>query len=202
VSNSLAGLTRDAGRAAEAARLLDEVIALRRRLADPGLPMGIPLANRAITAMDLGDVLTARRCLAEARALADDDLERARTDCTQADLAIAEGSLDEARALLRDAIPVLRRHEAVSRLVELLDTLAALAVQSSRLPDAVLLVGAADRALADVGSVQVPADVRLRERRVGAALAQVPTADRESMTAAGRRLALDEALDLAIERLL
>ena len=79
VSNSLAGLTRDAGRAAEAARLLDEVIALRRRLADPALPLGIPLVNRAITAMDLGDLSTARRCLAEARELAaDDDLERAR----------------------------------------------------------------------------------------------------------------------------
>ena len=203
VSNSLAGLTRDAGRAEEAAALLDEVIALRRRLASPDLPLGIPLYNRAISAMDLGDLVTARRCLAEARDLAgDDELELARTNISLADLAIAEGSVDQARALLREALPVLRRHGAESRLIELLDTLAALAVQDNVLPDAALLVGAADRAMADVASVQVPADVELRARRVGRALLDLPVADRESMSAAGRRLGLDEALDLATERLL
>ncbi len=202
-SNSLAGLTRDIGRATEAARLLDEVIALRRRLADPDLPMGIPLSNRAITAIDLGDLVTARRCLVEARDLAaGNELERARTGSILADLAIAEGSLDEARALLREALPVLRSHDAESQLIEVLDTMAGLAVQASLLPDAALLVGAADRAMADVGSVQVPADVSLRARRVGAALSRLPAADRESMTAAGRELGLDEALDLAIDRLL
>ena len=171
-SNSLAGLTRDAGRATEAARLLDEVIALRRRLADPDLPMWIPLSNRAITAIDLGDLVTARRCLAEARDLAARRRARAGAERTAPlqTSRIAEGSLDEARTLLRAALPVLRRHDAESRLIELLDTMAALAVQASRLPDAALLVGAADRAMADVGAVQVPADVSLRARRVGDAL--------------------------------
>jgi hypothetical protein len=165
--------------------------------------MGIPLSNRAFAAIDLGDLVTARRCLAEARDLAaDDDLELALTNSSLADLAIAEGSLDQARALLREALPVLRSHDVESRLIELLDTMAALAVQTSRLPDAALLVAAADRAMADVGSVQVPADVSLRARRVGDALSRLPAADLESMTAAGRELGLDEALDLAIDRLL
>ena len=61
VLNSLAGLTRDAGHAAAAAPMVDEVIALRRRLADPALSLRIPLHNRAIVAMDLGDLATARR---------------------------------------------------------------------------------------------------------------------------------------------
>ena len=112
VLNSLAGLTRDAGRAAEAATLVDEVIELRRRLADPSLSLRIPLHNRALVAMDLGDVATARRCLLEERALADgDELELAWVDSTRADLALAEGAADEARALLRRALPVLRSHE-------------------------------------------------------------------------------------------
>ena len=129
VLNSLAGLTRDAGHAAAAAPLVDEVIALRRRLADPALSLRIPLHNRAIVAMDLGDVATARACLAEERDLAaGDELEEAWVDSTLADLAIADGRTDEARSLFRSALPVLRAHEAESRLVELLDSLAALAV--------------------------------------------------------------------------
>ncbi len=135
VLNSLAGLTRDAGRASEAADLVDEVIALRRRLADPALTLRIPLHNRAIVAMDLGDLPTARRCLAEERELAaGDELEEAWVDSTLADLAIADGNAEEARSLLRRALPVLREHDAESRLVELLDSLAALAVSTVGFP--------------------------------------------------------------------
>jgi hypothetical protein len=94
-------------------------------------------------------------------------------------------------------LPVLRTHGAESRLVELLDTLAALAVSTGRLPEAALLVGAADRAMADTATVQVPADVLLRERRVGAALAGMPPDERSARAAEGAALGLDEALDRA-----
>ena len=80
--------------------------------------------------------------------------------------------------------------------------MAALAVQDSRLPDAALLVSAADRAMAESGAVQVPADVRLRERRVGKALASLDASVREEMYEAGARLELTEALDHATEQLL
>ena len=203
VLNSLAGLTRDAGQAAEAAPLVDEVIVLRRRLADPGLSLRIPLHNRAIVAMDLGDLDTARRCLAEERELAaGDELEEAWVDSTLADLAIADGRPDEARSLLRRALPVLREHDAESRLVELVDSMAALAVSAGRLPEAAVLVGAADRAMSDTGAIQVRADVLLRQRRVGAALDQMPQDERSTRTAEGAGLALHEALDLAAEWLL
>ncbi len=203
VLNSLAGLTRDAGHATEAATLVDEVIALRRRLADPALSLRIPLHNRALVAMDLGDLATARRCLAEERELAAGDaLEEAWVDGTLADLAIAEGHSEEARSLLRRALPVLREHDAESRLVELLDSLAALAVSIGRLPEAAVLVSAADRAMADTGAVQVHADVLLRQRRVGRALDTMPREDRAANTAEGRELGLDEALDLAGDWLL
>ena len=201
--NSLAGLTRDAGNATEAATLVDEVIALRRRLADPALSLRVPLHNRAIVAMDLGDLPTAARCLAEERELASGDtLEEAWVDSTLADLAIAYGRAEEARSLLRRALPVLREHDAESRLVELLDSLAALAVSTGRLPEAAVLVGAADRAMADTGAVQVHADVVLRQRRVGRALEKMSLRERSARTVEGTGLDLDEALDLAAEWLL
>jgi tetratricopeptide (TPR) repeat protein len=203
VLNSLAGLTRDAGAAGEAADMTDEVIALRRRLADPALSLRIPLHNRAIAAMDLGDLETALLCLAEERELAaGDELEEAWVDSTLADLAIARGDRDGARRLLRRAIPVLREHDAESRLVELLDSLAALAVSTGRPREAALLVGAADGALADTGAVQVYADVLLRERRIGNALAQMPVEERSALAGQGRELGLQEALDLAADWLL
>ena len=203
VLNSLAGLTRDAGHAAAAAPMVDEVIALRRRLADPALSLRIPLHNRAIVAMDLGDLATARGCLAEERELAaGDELEEAWVDSTLADLAIADGRTEEARSLLRSALPVLRAHDAESRLVELLDSLAALAVSIGRLPEAAVLVGAADRAMDDTGAVQVHADVLLRQRRVGRALDEMSPDDRSARTQEGAELDLPEALDLATDWLL
>ena len=92
---------------------------------------------------------------------------------------------------------MLREHDAESRLVELLDTLAALATSTGRLPVAAVLVGAADRAMADTGAVQVPADELLRQRRIGAALAEMPPDERAARAAEGAALGLDEALDRA-----
>ena len=97
---------------------------------------------------------------------------------------------------------MLRVHDAESRLVELLDSLAALAVSIGRLPEAAVLVGAADRAMDDTGAVQVHADVLLRQRRVGRALDEMSPADRSARTQEGAELDLPEALDLATDWLL
>jgi hypothetical protein len=153
--------------------------------------------------MDLGDLATARRCLDEERQLAaGDELEEARVDSTLGDLAIADGRSEEARSLFRRALPVLREHDAESRLVEIVDSLAALAVSVGRLPEAAVLVAAADRAMADTGAVQVHADVLLRQRRVGRALDEMPAEVRSARTAEGAGLDLHEALDLATDWLL
>ena len=64
-----------------------------------------------------------------------------------------------------------------------------------------MLTAAADRALAEERSVQVVADALLRERRLGPALAGLSAEDRAASSAQGTRLTLDQALDLALERL-
>ena len=97
---------------------------------------------------------------------------------------------------------MLREHDAESRLVELLDTPGGAGRHPRRLPDAAVLVGAADRAMADTGAVQVHADVVLRQRRVGMALEKMSLRERSARTVEGTGLDLDEALDLAAEWLL
>ena len=201
--NSLGGLTRDLGRAEEAVPIMDESIAVRRRLRDPSLPVTIALGNRSMAALDLGDLTTARRCLLECLELPDvDEVERAQVRVGLADVEIEAGELTEATELLRLAVPVLRRTEQRYRLVESLDTFAALAARRDMLREAAVLVAAADQILAEDGAVQVPADVRLRERRVGAALAGLPPDVRDEAARTGRVLSLDEALDLAVDRFL
>jgi hypothetical protein len=98
---------------------------------------------------------------------------------------------------LRTALPVLREAQAQRyRLVEVLDTLAALAVQRRQASVALALVTAADQVLAQEGAVQVPADVAFRERRIGAAVANLDAAERAAAETLGASLDLDAALDL------
>lgn len=197
--NSLAGLTRDLGRADQALPMMEECIRQRRRLQDPALPMSIALTNLALTALDLGDTARARSALEECLVLAaDDPVELALTHAGLADLAVAEGNLDEAADRLRASIPVLREREQQYRLIEVLDTSAALAVRGGRRTEALLLVAAADRAMAEEGSVQVPADAALRVRRVWGPLALEPG----SVAPGEEALDLDAALELALERVL
>lgn len=201
--NTLAGLTRDLGRPEEAAPMMEESIALRRRLADPSLPLTIALANRAMAALDVGDLERARACLAECEVTAAHDaVELALVHTGRADLALAEGRPGDAVELLASCLPVLQGAGQEYRLIECLDSLAALAVQRGRTSDAAVLVAAADRALAEDGALQVPADAALRERRVGAALASLDADVRAQAEREGAAMPLGEALDWAVERLL
>lgn len=204
VLNTLGGLTRDAGRTAEAVPVLEESVALRRRLADPALPLAIALGNRAMAALDVGDLAGARACLEESLALAsgDDDPHGPLTETLLADVAIEAGSLDEARTLLRRAVPALQRHGMRFRLVECLDSFAALAARCGRLEDAATLAAAADAGLAEDAAVRVPADVSLRERRIGRALAGLAPEVRAAAERVGAELRLEDALAWATERLL
>lgn len=203
VINSLAGIVHDDGRIEEAAPLMDASIALRRGL-DGELSLAIPLSNRARNAMQLGDTATARECLAEVLEIAaDDPVEVAVAHSLLADTALADGDLDEAQTWLASASEMLLglEHHAF-RLMEVLETFAAIAVHRDQPALAVTLVAAADRAYADEGSVMVPADVALREQRVGAAVAALTPEARAAAEARGAALALDAAVRLAREELL
>jgi predicted ATPase/DNA-binding SARP family transcriptional activator len=201
--NTVAGTTRDHGDAAGAIPLGDEAIALRRSLKNPELPLGIALANRGISALDVDDLDGARRFLAEARELAGaDPVEQALVDTLLADLAVAEDDVPGAQDRLRTAIPVLREFEHDYRLIECLDTFAAIAVRRGRAEDAALLVAAADRAMAEEGASQVVADALMRQRRISGALSGMAEAPQERGRARGGAMCLDEAIDHAMSELL
>jgi predicted ATPase len=199
--NTLAGLLRDLGRAAEAVPLMDHSIALRRRLEHPMLPPTLALANRAMAALDLGDAPTARRCLEEC--LSDDDeTEVAMARRLLAEVALHTGDLREAREQLIAAIPILQRAEQRYRLIECLDTLAWLAVLCGREAEAAALLAAADRGLAEEGAHLVPADAALRQLRVAPALAAMDGEARAAAESRGAQLGVAEAVDLAVSWLL
>lgn len=199
--NSLSAALRDLGRAEESVPLMEESIALRRRLASPDLPLSIALDNRALAAIDLGDLGTAHTCLAQSRALASDERDLATMDLLLADLALEEDDVDVARDAIAGAIPTIRRHDLGYKLIEALDTMAFLAVRRGLLDEAAVLVAAADRALAEDGATQVPADAALRQRRIGAALTALDPTVRARAVELGGGLDLDQAVDRGLARL-
>ena len=201
--NSLASLTHDVGNSAEAAVLLDESIALRRTL-DGALPLAIPLGNRAAVAVQLGDAATARACLEEIlRVEGDNELEAAFALMGLADVELLVGDVDAAGDCLRAAVEtVLSEDYQDYRLMECLESFAALAVVRDRAALAATLIAAVDKAYADEGSVMVPADVELRERRTGAAVAALRPEARRAAEDRGRALDLQAAVRLATAELL
>lgn len=201
VLNTLGGLTRDLGRPEEAVSMLDRAIAVRRRLADPALPVEVSLANRAMAALDLDDTATARACLDECLEQGDDPVERGAVQRQLADVSLAEGRPDEAAAHLAAAVRVLREHQRRYRLVECLESLAACAAQAGRSVDCAVLLAAADRELAEEGEVLVPADATLRARRTSEALAALDEDVRQRAAARGGALELDAALELGLRLL-
>lgn len=201
VLNSLAGVTRDLGRPDEAAAIMEEAIALRRRLADPALPLSLALANRAMIALDVDDPATARSCLEECLRVETDPVERALVRRLLADTALAEGGLGEAARHLREGLDVLRAAGHHYRLMEWLETGAALAVGQGRPALGATLLAAADRVLVEEGGVQVPADLALRERRTGEALAHLDPDLLEAARRRGAALDLEDVLDLARDEL-
>jgi predicted ATPase len=201
--NSLAGLTHDIGRSEEAAPLLDESIALRRSL-NGALPLAIPLSNRASVAVQLGDAATARACLEEIlRTEGDDELEAAFAMMGLADVELLVGDPDAAGDCLRAAVEtVLSEDYQDYRLMECLESFAALAVVRERAALAATLLAAVDKAYADEGSVMVPADIELRERRTAAAVAALDPEARSAAEDRGTALDLQAAVRLATAELL
>jgi mRNA-degrading endonuclease toxin of MazEF toxin-antitoxin module len=180
---------------------MDQAIELRRRLADPTLPLSVALANRAMAALDLDDPGTARDCLEECLRVELDPVETAPVHRGVADVALAEEDLDEAAGHIRAALPVLRAAGQRYRLVETGDTLAALAVRRRRLALAATLLAAADRAMAEDGAVLVPADASFRERRTSGPLGELDPDERTAAATRGAALDLDQALDVGSELL-
>ncbi|HYG93206.1 MAG TPA: BTAD domain-containing putative transcriptional regulator [Nocardioides sp.] len=201
--NSLAGLHHDVGRSEEAAHLMDESIALRRELGGE-LRLAIPLHNRAVVAVFLGDARTARACLQEVLDTeGDDPVEAANAQLGLADVELLVGDLDAAADRLRASIDVLLSASYQEyRLMESLETFAALAVARDEPALAATLLAAADRAYADEGAVMVPGDLALRERRTGDTIAALDPEVRRSAEQYGAGLTLRTAVELACKRLL
>lgn len=197
--NTLGGLTRDAGDTAAALSLLRECADLRRRLGDPAVPVGITVENLAVAALDAGDLDLARACISECWELAKDDEDEALARRVLADIALAEGDPAEAGSLLAETLPVLRGPHLRYRLLEWLESAAALAAAYDRPGLAARLVAAVDTALAEDGSALVPADLQARQRRVGATLAALDDADLAAARAEGSAWTLDEAADRGLQ---
>lgn len=196
--NTLGGLTRDACDTATAIAVLRESADLRRRLDDPTVPLGITLENLALAALDAGDLELARTAITECAALAEDEEDEALAQRMLADIALAGGDAAGAAALLARSLPVLREPHLRYRLLEGLESAAALAAASGRPDTAASLVVAVDAALAEDGSALVPADLRARERRLGPALASLPPADLAAARATGAGWTLAQAVDGAV----
>lgn len=200
--NTLGGITRDLARFDEAQPILEESVELRRRLADPSLPLGIALGNQAMLALDRGETRVARACLDECLSLGEDDPERPRAQAVLADVLLEDGDLDGAKDLLRTAVPALQRQGMTYLLLECLETYAALAVCRDLPAEAAVLLAAVDHALAAEDAVQAPADALLRERRSGRAIAALDPELRARSARLGAELDLDAALQRAADLLL
>jgi hypothetical protein len=88
------------------------------------------------------------------------------------------------------------------RLMECLESFAALAVVRERPALASTLLAAVDKAYADEGSVMVPADIELRERRTAAAVGALDPEARSAAEDRGTALDLQAAVRLATAELL
>lgn len=193
--NTVAGLTRDLARAGEALALTEEALALRRALDDPTLTLLIPLLNLALAATDVGETGRAREVVAEAHDVARDDYERALVQGRLVGVALADGAVEEVASLLPEVVSVLRSEDDRYRLIESLEQLAGLASLLGQDDEAVLLLAATDRAMAEDGARLVPADAVLRERRTGASVAALTAQELQRARDEGGALDLDAALD-------
>ena len=155
-------------------------------------------------AVQLGDAATARACLEEIlRTEGDDELEAAFAMMGLADVELLVGDPDAAGDCLRAAVEtVLSEDYQDYRLMECLESFAALAVVRERAALAATLLAAVDKAYADEGSVMVPADIELRERRTAAAVAALDPEARSAAEDRGTALDLQAAVRLATAELL
>lgn len=196
--NTLGGLARDLGDTGTALPLLRECADLRRRLDDPAVPLGITLENLAMAALDSGDLDLARTAIAECRALAADEEDEALAARVLADIALAEGDLAAAATQLAGTLPVLREPHLRYRLLEGLESAAALAAASGQAVLAIGLAAAIDTALAEEGATLVPADVDTRARRLASARAALDDEQWAAARAEGSAWTLEEATDRAL----
>ncbi len=197
--NNQGGIARDSCHFERAEQLFQESADLRRSLGEVGAPLAVVLGNLAMVALDRGDLARARRFAEECQDMArdTDDWLYAATGSVLADVAIAEHDTDRAVDCLRRALPALRDLNDY-RLIECLDSCAALAAHLGRSEAAARLVGAADAALEELEAKIVPADARLREHRIAAAREALGPGRFEVTRQAGRAMSLDQALDFAL----
>jgi non-specific serine/threonine protein kinase len=197
--NTLAELALQRGEIDAALELMEESLALRRSLGDQRL-VANSLLSIARARLARGELANTRRLLEEGLALA-----RELGDTWSASVALAglgrvqllEGSSAEAIELFRDALRLATARRDKRAVADCLQGLAgALALQGDAELGARLL-GAADAAREQIGASLTPAE-RTIDERVRPQLQSELGADFDFKLAAGRGLALDDAIDLAL----
>jgi len=198
--NSQGGIARDIGDLARAERDLSESADIRRTLGDDRASLAIVLGNLALVALDRHDVISARRIGEECLQMTEEPDQWSPLQVL-ADVAVDEGDVPRASELLRRALPLLEQLGAF-RLVEFMECCAGLATAMGKPETAARLTGAIDAALEELGATTVPADARMRERRLAPARESLGAESFDALQREGRALTLDEALDEVLEGML
>ena len=194
--NSQGGIARDMGDLARAEAKLVQSAGIRRALGDDQASLTVVLLNLAFVALDQHDLARARTIGEECRTMAQGTDASLHGGTLQflADVAVQEGDTAQAADLLRRALPVVRQFGAF-RLVEFLESCAGLAAAKGEVETAAWLTGAIDAALDEIGARTVPADVRMRERRIAPARTSLGEERFREIRDRGRGLTLEDALE-------
>jgi predicted ATPase len=202
VLNNLGSVAQDRGDYAEAASHYQESLALKRELGDEG-GIASSLNNLAGVVLMQGDYEKASRLLEESLELFEKlgDLAK-RAECldTLARLAFTQGDLSRAAGLHGESLAVWNRLGNREGIAAALEGLACTRAPQ-RPGEAARLYGAAEALREVTGSPLSDAERTAYDSAVAAARAGVAPDEWEEAWAEGRRIALQESLDLATELL-
>ena len=193
------GLTcRYSERHDEALRAFSEALPLAREVGDPRLVYHA-LMSLAALHLEIGHVDEAvkqHRVLVElsrSSAITDNQM-RAFTLAWLAQALTVQGALDEAQALMQEAVPFMRRSVGV---LHFSGALAGLAARQGRLPDAARLIGADDAAHRRRGEARTAAAERSLAATLAMVVAEHPQVHADAWRLEGEALSEDAAAELA-----
>jgi len=200
VIGNLGYLALQEGHHAEARSLLEESLAERRELGDAQGVVSV-LCNLGYLAFAEGDYPTSRRLLDESLALGRDVGDRYLTMLSLlrlARVARAQENYSTAATLDREAMTLVSGLGAKRAVAEWLEGMASTAVSSGAFERATRLLGAADALRSAIGAPIPARDVASNREQLALARAKVGDASFQDAWAAGRAMALEEAMHHAI----
>jgi predicted ATPase/class 3 adenylate cyclase len=195
-----AGGLRLGGNPAGTTALLEESLALARKLGDPVLT-SLALVVLGAFAQDEGDDLRAYELCAEGRAILKAqptrELEEVVATAQFGNVALGLGRHDEAEAAYQESLLLAWQLGAEATAYYPLLGLAALRVQTGKASQAAKLAGVIERIFEETGFTLEPWERDLRERTLAEVRARLTDAEFEAELACGRALDLDQVIQLA-----